>query len=334
MRARLGRRRCYQPLGGGSTPAGRLRDGVKLGRLSRELYLRLGKELGLDSGFTETGYYFVAETEEEMEGFVGLVVVGRQAGVENEWIEPDEGKRRFPDLNWDRFVGATFTPDDGYVHPPIAARNATYAAVRSEAVDLFEMCEVRDIEHIGEGFSVRTTRGTFEAEKVVNAGGPRGARNVGAMVGLDVPVMAVRHQVVTFPTLADRSSHPFPLFFAVGKGYYVRPEEEGAALGLSNPVDEADTSGRYQIDFDWDYYEEMRPDWESAFPALKDLPVSRVWAASTGEITTFESSPFSSSMSMRPTATPPTSCPPVSAGPRTSTSKGSPSYEMVCGTNP
>ena len=253
---------------------------VKLGRLSRELYLRLGKELGLDSGFTETGYYIVAETEEEKEGFLRLVEVRREAGVENEWIEPDEGKRRFPDLNWDRFVGATYTPDDGYVHPPIAARNATYAAVRSEAVDLFEMCEVRDIEHSGERFSVRTTRGTFEAEKVVNAGGPRGARNVGAMVGLDVPVMAVRHQVVTFPTLAGSSSHPFPLFFAVGKGYYVRPEEEGAALGLSNPLDEADTSGRYQIDFDWDYYEEMRPDWESAFPALKDLPVSRVWAAS------------------------------------------------------
>ena len=253
---------------------------VKLGRLSREFYLRLGKELGLDSGFTETGYYIVAETEEEKEGFLRLVEVRQQAGVENEWIEPDEGKRRFPDLNWDRFVGATYTPDDGYVHPPIAARNATYAAVRSEAVDLFEMCEVRDIEHNGERFSVRTTRGTFEAEKVVNAGGPRGARNVGAMVGLDVPVMAVRHQVVTFPTLADSSSHPFPLFFAVGKGYYVRPEEEGAALGLSNPLDEADTSGRYQIDFDWNYYEEMRPDWESAFPALKDLPVSRVWAAS------------------------------------------------------
>jgi sarcosine oxidase, subunit beta len=253
---------------------------VKLGRLSRELYLRLGEELGLDSGFTETGYYIVAESEEEKEGFLRLVEVRREAGVENEWIEPDEGKRRFPDLNWDRFVGATYTPDDGYVHPPIAARNATYAAVRSEAVDLFEMCEVRDIEHSGERFSVRTTRGTFEAEKVVNAGGPRGARNVGAMVGLDVPVMAVRHQVVTFPTLTGSSSHPFPLFFAVGKGYYVRPEEEGAALGLSNPVDEADTSGRYQIDFDWNYYEEMRPDWESAFPALKDLPVSRVWAAS------------------------------------------------------
>ena len=45
-------------------------------------------------------------------------------------------------------------------------------------------------------------------------------------------------------------------------------------------MDEADTSGRYQIDFDWDYYEKVRPDWEAAFPALEDLPISRAWAAS------------------------------------------------------
>src|ERR671914_3049407 len=154
---------------------------VKLGRLSRELYLRLGKELGLDSGFTETGYYIVAETEEEKEGFLRLVELRREAGVENEWVEPEEGKRRFPDLNWDRFVGATYTPDDGYVHPPIAARNATFAVRDSEGVDLFEMCEVRDIEQNDGRFSVHTTRGTFEAERVVDAGGPRGARDVGAM---------------------------------------------------------------------------------------------------------------------------------------------------------
>src|SRR4051812_24009500 len=38
---------------------------IKLGKWSRELYLRLGDEIGLDSGFTETGYYVLAETEEE-----------------------------------------------------------------------------------------------------------------------------------------------------------------------------------------------------------------------------------------------------------------------------
>jgi len=253
---------------------------AKLGKLSRELYLSLGEELGLDSGFRETGYYIVAETEEEREGFMRLVDVRRKAGVENEWVEPEEGRERFPELDWDRFVGATYTADDGYVHPPIAARNATCAVLSQDAVDLFEMCEVLDIEERGGRYAVETARGLFEAERVVDAGGPRGAHEVGAMAGVEVPVMAVRHQIVTFPVLAGGAMPPFPLVFNVGKGYYLRPEEQGALLGMSNPVDEADTSGRYQIGFDWSYYEELRPDWESAHPALAGLPVSRAWAAS------------------------------------------------------
>jgi sarcosine oxidase subunit beta len=253
---------------------------AKLGKLSRELYLQLGKELGLDSGFRETGYYIVAETEEEKESFLQLVEVRNRAGVKNEWLDPDEGRKRFAALNWDRLVGATYTPDDGFVHPPIAVRNATFAALRFEAVDLFEMCEVRGIDRDGSRYAIETTRGTFETERVVDAGGPRGARKIGAMAGLDVPVLAVRHEVVTYPSIKTGEKHPFPLLFAVGKGYYVRPEEQGALLGLSNPLDEADPSDRYQIDFDWVYYEKMRSDWESLFPALAGQPISKAWAAS------------------------------------------------------
>jgi sarcosine oxidase subunit beta len=253
---------------------------AKLGKLGRQLYLELGEELGVDSGFTETGYYIVAETEQEREHFQRLVEVRREAGVENEWVEPEEGKRRFPSLNWDRFVGATYTSDDGYVHPPVAARNATLSVRDSEGVDLFEMCEVRGIVRSSERYSVRSARGDFEAERVVDAGGPRGAAEVGAMVGLEVPVMAVRHQVVSFPGLPEGEEHPFPLVFNVGKGYYWRPEEQGVLLGMSNPVDKADESGSYQIGFDWDYYEKMRPDWEDAYPPLEGLPVSKAWAAS------------------------------------------------------
>ncbi len=253
---------------------------ARLGKLSRELYLGLGEELGLDSGFIETGYYIVAETEKEKEGFLGLVEVRRAAGVENEWVDPDEGRKRFPGLDWDRYVGATYTPTDGYVHPLIAARNATYAVIGSDSVDLFEMCEVRGIEERGGRYSLETDRGPFEAERVVDAGGPRGARSIGTMVDVDVPVMAVRHQVVAYPTIVEGAEHPFPIFFNVGKGYYVRPEERGVLLGLSNALDEADLSERYQIGFDWDYYEGMRPDWEGAFPALAGLSISKAWAAS------------------------------------------------------
>src|ERR671913_1941439 len=185
-------------VGGGATSrsAGVVRQqggsetAARLGKLSRQLYVQLGEDLGLDSGFREAGYYIVAETEEEKEGFLRLVEVRRGAGVENEWVEPEEGRRRFPDLNWDRFVGATYTADDGYVHPPVAARNATCAVLFDDAVHLFEICEVTGVEERGDHYSVESACGVFEAERVVDAGGPRGARDVGGMVGGEVPGMA------------------------------------------------------------------------------------------------------------------------------------------------
>lgn len=252
---------------------------IKLGKWARELYLGLGDEVGLGSGFTTTGYYILAETEEEEAAFRELIELRRACGVPNDWVDAEEGKRRFPSLRWEGFRGATFNPDDGYVHPPIVARNITYGVLRSGKADIFEHCEVTGIEGRGGRYLVRTTRGDFETEKVVNAGGPRGARQLGEMVGVKVPVSAARHQIITFPTLGMGVTE-FPLFFALAQGIYVRPEEQGALLGMSNPQERADTSGRYQIAYDWDYHETMQPVWEQFWPALRGQQVSRAWAAS------------------------------------------------------
>ncbi len=252
---------------------------IKLGKWARELYLGLGEELGLGSGYTATGYYVLAETVEEKAAFEELMAVRRACGVPNDWVDADEGRRRFPSLNWDRFLGATFNADDGYVHPPIAARNITYAALRSPAIDLYEQCTVEGIEARGGRYLVRTTRGDFETERVVNAGGPRGARQLGELVGVTVPVSAARHQISTFPTLGGGVT-TFPMFFALAQGIYIRPEEQGALLGMSNPQERADTSGRYQIAYDWDYHETAQPIWEDFWPTLRGQPVSRSWAAS------------------------------------------------------
>jgi sarcosine oxidase subunit beta len=252
---------------------------IKLGKWARELYLRLGDELGLGSGFTATGYYILAETEEEEAAFRELIALRRACGVPNDWVDADEGQRRFPSLRWEGFRGATFNPDDGYFHPPIVARNITNGVMRSGKADIYQHCEVTGIEERGGRYLVRTTRGDFETEKVVNAGGPRGARQLGEMVGVKVPVSAARHQIITFPTLGMGVTE-FPLFFALAQGIYIRPEEQGALLGMSNPQERADTSGRYQIPYDWDYHETMQPVWEQFWPALRGQQVSRAWAAS------------------------------------------------------
>jgi sarcosine oxidase subunit beta len=253
---------------------------VRLGRLSREWYIRLGEELRLDSGFREVGYYVLAASPAERAAFQELVALRRECGLENEWLDADVGRRRFPALNWDAFLGATYTPTDGYVHPPIVARNITAAIARSEAIELLEQCAVEQIEIAAGGYRLHTTRGVLEAERIVNAGGPRGSREVGALLDIDVPVSAARHQVMSFPHTGPSLATPFPMLFALAQGLYIRPEEQGILMGFSNPREQADHSGRYQLDYDWAYHEELRPYWETIFPALKGQQVSRAWAAS------------------------------------------------------
>src|SRR5579885_3057111 len=50
---------------------------IKLGKWSRDLYLQLGAELGLDSGFVQTGYYVLATRPRERDAFKDLVALRR-----------------------------------------------------------------------------------------------------------------------------------------------------------------------------------------------------------------------------------------------------------------
>ena len=252
---------------------------VKLGKWSRQLYQELGRELGLGSGFIEVGYYVVASTPEERAAFQELVALRQRCGIENVWLEPDELRQRVPFVDWSRYEGATYTPDDGFVYPHIVARNITYAVLRA-GVALFEECTVEEIEPLSSGYRVHTSRGTFEAERVVNAAGPRGARRIGELVGIEVPVSAARHQIVSFPERPADLPPAFPMLFVLAKGYYLRPDEQGVLLGMSNPEEQPDPTERFLLEFDWDYFERLKPDWEATIPALKGLPIGRAWTGS------------------------------------------------------
>ena len=253
---------------------------IVLGRITQDLYARLGDEVGLDSGFTRTGYYVLAENAAEAAAFRQLVDLRRHHGVENEWIDAAEGRRRYPAIDWEGFAGATYAAGDGYVHPPLVARNILLAVLREEHVTVIERCEVLGINRAGDDYQLQTNRGVFEADRVVNAGGPRGSAALGAMVGVSIPALAARHQVVTFADMPLGAVGQFPMAFAVGAGIYVRPEEQGTMLGMSNPAERPDESGRYQLAYDFAYHEQIRPVWEAAFPALAGRPISRAWAAS------------------------------------------------------
>jgi sarcosine oxidase subunit beta len=244
---------------------------------SRECYLQVGRELGLDSGFNQVGFFVLAATKPEARLYPTLVEQRRALGVDNEWVEPLDGKNRFPPLNWDNLSGATFAATDGYVHPPIVVRNISYAVAKA-GVEIHEQCPVTAVEPAANHWRVSTPAGTFEAGQVVCAGGGKGSVELGRFVGLELPVTTHRHQIVVFPFVPRNFPKPFPLFYVPEYGVYMRPEEQGVMLGM-NPPGEDDAADAYQIAFDWSYFRETRDRWQTLFPDIEGLPISRVWAA-------------------------------------------------------
>lgn len=256
---------------GGTTTA------VLLGLRSRTLYQQLGVEIGLDDGFTRTGYYVLAESPEEAAHFRDLAALRHRLGAHGEWLGAGEGQRRVPWFDWSAFTGATFDPDDGYVHPPIAARNITIAVSRIPGVDLFEQCAVVALQPGPAGWRVRHARGFLAAERVVLAGGAAGG-HLGAMVGLHLPVAGHRHHVVAYAAVGAGMPRPFPQIFAVGRGFYLRPEEEGALVGLSRgeqPLYE----GPIALPIDQSFVTARLAEIEALVPGLAGQPLSRIWSA-------------------------------------------------------
>src|SRR5581483_841565 len=98
---------------------------------------------------------------------------------------------------------------------------------------------------------VETTRGLVSTPLVVNAAGPA-ARQVGRMVGLELPVAPCRRHIFftePFPAIPG----PVPLTIDSGSGFYFRKEQERVLL---SPGDVEDRGDDLSAAVDWGRLEE------------------------------------------------------------------------------
>jgi dimethylglycine dehydrogenase len=81
-------------------------------------------------------------------------------------------------------------------------------------------------------WDVVTEQGTVHAEHVVNAGG-LWAREVGRMVGLELPVLAMEHQYLITEDMPEVLASPTELLHAIDfeAEIYLRQERGGMLLG-------------------------------------------------------------------------------------------------------
>ena len=119
---------------------------------------------------------------------------------------------------------------------------------------------------------VVTASGAIETQVVVNAAGPF-ARDVGRMLGVDLPIVPVRRQMlVTTPLPQVPPDFPFVIDFATG--LYFHREGPGIMTGMANPQEPVGTDE--SVDLAWEQVH-----LEAAlrrFPLLAQAGLAHHWA--------------------------------------------------------
>lgn len=202
-------------------------------RLYRDV---LPAETGESAGFHACGALRVTRSAERMSEFRHVQGLGEFLGHEFRILDPEELARIYPLARTDGLLGAIHEPNDGHVDPTLAT-NALAAGARSRGAEVRRHEPVRAVERDASGaWLVHTDRGGIRAGHVVNAAGTW-CREIGAMMGVDLPVVPMLHQYLVtagVPEIAERmaAGEPeLPMIRDPEESWYVRQERDGFIVG-------------------------------------------------------------------------------------------------------
>jgi sarcosine oxidase subunit beta len=204
---------------------------IQLGARSLRAFADFGARPGQEIDFQQVGYLFLLSRQQDVAAFERSIELQNQLGVPSRLIDPGEAKRLSPPIDTDGLLAAAFSPDDGLATPEAVVQG--YAAgARRHGAHLQTACELLDVRLRGEVIqAVVTSKGVVETPALVCAAGAW-SRQVGAMVGVDLPVIPYRRQVlVTEPVAGLPQQLPMTIDFA--SSVYFHREGPGLLMGMS-----------------------------------------------------------------------------------------------------
>ena len=165
---------------------------AKLQQYTIELYKEIEEISGQSCGLHLTGGLQLAGTPERVDFLKVEQAKGRVLGMQTEIISMAEAKKLLPMLEEKYFLAALYDPIEGHLDPS-GTTHAYAKAARIGGAEIYRFTKVEDLTQRTDGtWDVVTDKGTIHGEHVVNAAG-LWAREVGRMVGLELPVLAMEH---------------------------------------------------------------------------------------------------------------------------------------------
>jgi dimethylglycine dehydrogenase len=238
---------------------------ARLQQYTIRLYQELEQVTGMSCGLHLTGGLMLAGTRDRLEWLKMAQARSRYLDMDLEILSAEEAARRYPLMDKKYFTGALYDPMEGHVDP-YGVTHAYAKAAQLGGAEIVRHNRVTDLEPRADGsWEVITEHGNVHAEHVVNAAG-LWAREVGRMVGLELPVLAMEHQYLVTEDLPELAGRPEQLMCIDFEGeIYSRQERGGMLLGTYEragvPWSERVTP--------WDFGQDLLPnDLERIAPSL------------------------------------------------------------------
>ena len=205
---------------------------AKLHHEGSELYKRLEAETGQATGWHGCGAIRLALTDDEVDWFRYVKGILDYLDIDCHLIDSTEIQAIHPLLVVDDVKMGFYTPNDGHTDPA-SATNAMAAGARMGGAEIYRYTQVLDtrLKEGGE-WEVVTDKGSITCEHVVNAAGSF-ARQVGEWVGLDLPIVNMKHHYLVtenLPEVAALEKEP-PVIRDPKASCYYRQEQDGILIG-------------------------------------------------------------------------------------------------------
>jgi sarcosine oxidase subunit beta len=248
---------------------------IRLCLESLEVFSTWEEKCGDNIEWHRGGYSFVAYREREERALRELLDIQQEFGLDIRWLDRNELLEVIPDLNPQGLIGGTYSPNDGSASPLLSA-HAFYARAKERGARFhFGERVTGVISRRGKVVGVRTDRGGYATETVINAAGPW-ARQVADMGGLSVPVTPDSHEAgITEPV--ERFVEPMIVDLRPSRGsknYYFYQHATGALVFCITPEPPIVGTDRRETS---EFLPMVAPRMVGLMPKLANIRVRRTW---------------------------------------------------------
>ena len=199
-----------------------------------DLLSEIERESGQAIGLHMTGGITVASAPARWEWLQSTYRIFQTIGIEDCYLmTPAQIREKCPIMDVTGVLGGLWADREGYIDTTGTVQ-AYARAARLRGADVIEHNRVLELKQRADGtWQVVTEHGTVHAEHVVNAGG-LWAKQVGRMVGLELPLSPLCHHYLVTESIPQVAALDFELTMMVDlEGFtYMRQDQQGVLVGI------------------------------------------------------------------------------------------------------